>query len=337
MKITLKDVAKKAGVAKSTVSFVLNDKEYVSEKTRKKVLLAIKELNYHPNENARNLSRKQTISKKTNNIAFVTCNFAFNSTGPYYGKILTGVYEQVKRQKYRLTFANAKNNDNELPEGIEKNSIEGVILAGRPSKSFLKKITDSNIPFVLASFAFSDLHCNEVRADNIKGTIEGVTHLYNLGHRDIVYIAGDMNHPDTIEKLQGYKIAMQEFSLNFKDKIIISTYTPEGGKAGLNELQKRNIKYSAIVTGNDGIALGVYERAAELGIKIPDDISVIGFDGIEIGAYITPPLSTIAVDLESIGSMAVRHLLSIIEHKQNPVTIRVSTNLLIRKSVIKIS
>lgn len=335
MSPTLKDVAEKAGVAKSTVSFVLNNKPYVTDKTKQKVLDAISVLNYQPNEIARKLGNREFNSEKTGCIGFISCGIPISPTHTYYGNILNGISRQVQEIGYRLLYASTPKSESFYPNGINRNHVDGMILTGRPTREFVEQLIRDDLPFVLADFRLSDLDCNIVCPDNINGIQKAVKYLYKLGHRKIVYISGDMGHSATLEKLNGFKIAMDEFSLSYKNRTVIKEFSPQGGIDGYKEFVDKKISFTAVVSANDSIATGVYKAAAEAGLRIPEDISVTGYDNVELAEHLEPGLTTVAVDLEEIGKKAVERLFTIIDRKEDPLAIRVMTKLCIRDSCCK--
>ncbi|OGV51152.1 MAG: hypothetical protein A2017_17855 [Lentisphaerae bacterium GWF2_44_16] len=338
MGVTLKDVAEKAGVSKSTVSFVLNKKPYVSQKLRQHVMDVIEELDYHPNELASKLGKRQFENTSTQSICFISCgiDLADISRNPYYSEILTGATMAAQANDYRMIYMHTERGRSEFPAGVDKSNTDGIIFTCRPSLEYIKYAMKREIPFVLADFDFPEIECDSVMPDNFKGIFETVGYLYKLGHKNIAFACGDLEHPDSVEKLRGYKMAMQEFGLSHESKIIISTYSPEAGKRAIEELYKRKTSFTALIAGSDQIAVGIYDKAFAMGLKIPDDLSVTGFDDIEISRYMKPALSTVYVDLKGIGKKAVERLFQVIEKRDTYSKVKVMTKFIARESCKKL-
>lgn len=332
MKVTIKDVAKAAGVSITTVSRIINKVEgFTNEETKNRVLKVIKELNYKPNSLARSL-----VTKRTNTIGLILPDI----TNPFFPTIAKSIEKRLNLRGYSLILCNSyddKENEENYLRILRDKCVDGIIASSAYIDDHNEVIEDYNLPIV-----FIDRKCNEdikygVFAENIKGAYLATEHLIKLGHRRIGCVIGENGINTTAERLDGYIQALQDNNISVDEDIIKSSqYSISGGyEAGKELLEKSDI--TAIFAQDDLIACGVYKVAKEKKIRIPKDLSVVGFDDIDMVELLEPPLTTIRQNTKDMGNLAVDMLMKLLDNKElesNIVTI--PTNLVLRKSTKKL-
>ncbi|NOY78930.1 MAG: LacI family transcriptional regulator [Calditrichaeota bacterium] len=316
MNITIKEVAERAGVSQSTVSLVLNHKKSVRESTRKKVLQVIEEMDFHPQRSARTLA-----SKRTGNIGFVISDIHFTRAEPFYTRIFLGCEFEARHFDYYilLTSVGEAFSRKNLPRFLKEGNVDGVIAAGSMNDKWLYEMRKMGIPVVLIDYYPPRLKWPCVLIDNIEGGREAVRYLLELGHEKIAFIGGSAFHPSIQGRYQGYLMAMEEHGLNGQEWVVrdeIETRVEDGYNATKKLLMKKE-RPTALFAANDAMATGALKAIREKGLKVPDDISVIGFDNIEVTNHTDPPLTTMSVRMEEMGAKAVNMIHDIIDQKKS--------------------
>ncbi|HCQ89366.1 MAG TPA: LacI family transcriptional regulator [Clostridium sp.] len=327
MKVTIKDVAKKANVSITTVSRVINKIEgYTNEETKKRILKVIEELDYKPNALARSL-----VTKRTKTIGLILPDIS----NPFFPSIAKSVEDLVNELGYNLILCNSYDDTEKEANYInvlKENCVDGILLNSKQTKDKYDIYKD-DVPMVFIDRKPEVEIKYGVFVDNYKGAYNATKHLIDLGHRSIACITGPKNINTTIERLRGYKDALIDNHIECDETIIKSNdYAIEGGYEAAKDLIK-NHNITAIFTHDDLMACGVYKAAKELSYKIPDDISVVGFDDITLVEFLDPPLTTIKQPTEDIGKVSVEILMDLIENnKIQGKIISLDTELIIRES-----
>jgi LacI family transcriptional regulator len=336
MRSTIKDVAKDAGVSIATVSLVIHNNERISKETKKKVLRSIKNLKYFPTKSARDLA-----SQKTGNIGFILTDDHFLKTEPFYTRIFLGSEFEAREGEYYILLTTAKSEYREtdpLPRFILEKNVDGIIVAGKIPNSLLKKIIDSNLPLVFVDFVPAVNDYPLVLIDNIQGGIKATEYLINLGHMKVGFLAGDISHPSIKDRLSGYKTALEQSGIII-DRDLIITDSPypdrQNGYNSAKKLFKNRKNITGIFACNDAMAIGAMQFLKDAGYKIPEDVSIIGFDDVEADLMIDPPLTTIRVPKIEMGAEALRIMVQTLKQKKLiPKKILVPVELIIRKSTM---
>ncbi len=337
MNYTIRDVAQRAGVSQSTVSLVINDRANVSPDTRRRVLDAVDVLEYHPRHSARHLALA-----KGGSIGFVLTEQFFRVSEPFYTKILLGAEFEAAKQGFYTLLSRAKEPfeyPKDIPRFLLDRSVDGLIVAGRAPKRLLKFIKEKKIPCVLVDFKLPSYSTNHVLIDNLSGSREAMNHLISLGHQRIGFVAGSSTHPSIQERYEGYRQVMYENygdSISDIDKL---TYldeeeaSPQIGREGALELLMLTDPPTAIFACNDATAVGCYKAAKELGLSVPDDLAIMGFDDVDASTHLEPDLSTVHIYKAEMGKEAVRSLVDCLENPDQPLKTKIiSTKLMIRGS-----
>lgn len=328
---TIDDVSKRAGVSRSTVSRVVADNGYVSEEKRRAIQEAIAELGYRPNTIARALR-----SNRSNVIGAVVVDIGT----PYFANIIFGVQRAIRPAgKSLMVSSGYADQDQEARAIIEMvdRSCDGIVLyLERPMRSDVVEIVrKAKIPVVSIGHNHCPLSGGHVGLDNFEGARTAMGHLLEQGHRDIVYLSGDPKIGDAIDRLSGVEAALAEFGMTLDDIEVQAGLFHEnfGHQAGRELLQRRR-DFTAVFAGADVIAAGLYLALAEAGLRVPDDISVMGFDDGYHAKFMSPPLTTIRQEPDALGEQAADQLLGLLaEPRSGPLQSLVGTSLVVRSSV----
>jgi LacI family transcriptional regulator len=327
--VTIKDVAAAAGVSYATVSRVLNGYDHVSPEKRARVLEAAEQLGYVANLQARSLAGGRT------GVIGVLLPGLDNQ---YMALVAQGIDEAVSTAGYELMLHTAHRNRTDASmvlAALTRGLTDGLLLLVHlPPLEYLEKLHAQHFPYVVVDHAGFDAFSSTVTAMNWQGGYDATRHLIELGHRRIAHVAGTPDISSAAERLAAYKQALADCGLPF-DPALVQTGEFErlGGFQAAARLLALDEPPTAIFAANDLSALGVYDAARERGLRIPDDLSVIGFDDILSAAFVHPRLTTIRQPLVEIGQAAARLLLQRIEDPQRPRdTLVLPTELVIRDS-----
>ncbi len=328
---TMKDVAKHAGVSISTVSHVINKTRYVEPETREKVYQAIKTLGYRPNILASSLRKRVT-----NTIGLIISNI----TNLFYPEVVRGVEDLLAKYNYNLILCNSDEDVEKEKNYIEvlfSRRVDGLIIT--PSKSSetrenLDLFREKNIPIVLVDRKIEGLEEDVVLADNIEGTYEAISYLVSLGHKRIGIITGPLDTTTGCERLEGYLKALEDKGIKKDDNLIYEgDFKEEGGYKGVEALLNINNPPTAIFTSNNLMALGALKKITELGLKIPQDLSLISFDDMDWFPYFSPPLTAVYQPAYELGETAVKLLFERLKRgRKKRKEVRLPTKLIIRES-----
>ncbi|MEK3723881.1 LacI family DNA-binding transcriptional regulator [Paenibacillus sp. FSL H8-0034] len=338
-KITIKEVSIRAGVSISAVSMVINQKKGIGEETRQRVLKAIEDLNYTPNRFAQGL-----ITNKTNMINVVIAANEYNDLiNPFFIEIINQVSFHLQATPYKLLLNVIRQKDEEAyyRSELEQPSADGYLICGSRLESdfFVPYMREQELPLLIINRQLVPEPLSSVSPDNFKGSYLITRHLIDLGHKDIAFI-GKMNKVNAPElREQGYCYAMKESGLTVREEwIMASSYDQKSGYDGFLQLWKRCLAEgkcpSAVVAGNDSTALGVIEAARELGLRIPEDLSLTGFDGIPNLHLLDPPLTTIQIDFKDMGLKIVEKITKMLNGLTQPEQILVGVQVKERRSAL---
>jgi LacI family transcriptional regulator len=319
-KPTIRDVAKKAGMSLSTVSLVLNNKGYVSETNKQKILRIIKDLDYHPQRSARGLA-----SQLSGNIGFILTEDHFSQSEPFYTRIFLGTEFEARKHNYYILLTTVGKNVKEtpdIPRFLLEHNVDGVIIAGKIGSSWIEYIKNKNIPILLVDFAAPRV--SNIAIDNRAGAELVVRHFLKGGHTKIGFIGGDLQHPSIHERFSQYRTVMQDEGLGPIEQwsaIEQPQTTQEDGYEAAKKLFGGNTERpTAVFAANDAMAIGCMKYVKEHGLKIPDDVAIAGFDNVEAGLHVEPRLTTVNVHREEMGSLAVRRIVEMVKEKSGVVT-----------------
>jgi len=327
--VTIKDVAKEAGVSLSTVSFALSNPERVAAQTRKHVLRIARELGY---------SRiKKT--KQTGNIGLIADDYHNLIFGEFYNWVAFGILEELKNRNINVLIDSTGNDPECFPKMIIKNKVDGVLFLGKSSRDLIFIAQQKGIPLVLVGHPIPDLELPTVVPDGRSGALQAINHLIELGHQKIAIITGEPKFdPITAERLEGYRFALNKAGLKEDEKYIAEADygKPETAIEATNKLLNLADPPTAIFCTSDSLAYRSYEAIKAKGLKIPGDVSIVGFDEITAPAYAQlpkPELTTIQVDRQQMGKSSVEILFDIIQNpKQTTYRYTLPVKLVVKES-----
>ncbi|MDP9914014.1 LacI family transcriptional regulator [Variovorax boronicumulans] len=305
---TIKDVALQAGVSVTTVSHVVNDTRHVSAKVRERVELAIRELGYVPNAMARSLK-----SNTTSTLGMLIPN----SSNPYFAEIVRIVEDRCFGAGYTLVLCNTDDEPRRQSvylQVLAERRIDGLIVVSTGADeddSLATQLRGLRIPTVLVDREIADPACDLVETAHMQGGLLAVRHLLSLGHKRIACIGGPLGVTSSEQRIEGWRMALAETGSppNADALLWRGGFTSQGGYEAMHAILRTEQKPSAVFVCNDLMAIGALRAAHESGVRVPDELSIVGFDDIELSAYTSPPLTTVAQPKERIGALAVDMLL----------------------------
>lgn len=321
--ITIKDVAKHAGVSITTVSYALNNKGKISASTRKRVKASAEALNYHPNAYARILKKR-----KSHTIGVFIGNFG----GSFYEEILEGIHDAVRITDYELIVCPGSQRIGMI---LNQRQVDGAIIFDwRITDDALIKLAASNFPIIVLDRNLTGDYLCPLLVDNKKGTREVFYHLYNQGVRRMIYVAGSLASFDNTERMSAF---LEEAA---KNHLTIPVYQGDfqeetGYQIGRSIIESLCLP-EAVFCANDQMAIGFIRAMKEKNLKAPDDIAIVGFDDIVIARYMQPTLSTVTSSRFHWGTSAASLLINFLNNGAAFQPIRISTQLIERESSVKV-
>jgi LacI family transcriptional regulator len=335
---TIKDVAKKAGVSITTVSFVLNNRADVaiSDEVKRRVIKVARELDYHPSAMAAGLA-----GKRTRNLGVLFYQEDKIISNQFYSFVIEGIVKETVDKGFNLLFSymeSAYEGYQNLPKIVREKNVDGVLLMGRTDAKMVADIKDRRIP-VVAIDNFPLLKgIDTIQTDNKQGGILAVEHLIQLGHKNIGLLTIAGGRPSIDERLEGWKAAHFKNNLKLNEDFLFQseTFNFQGGYEKAKEVLRRNKRITALFCVNDEMAAGVLRASREVGRQVPRDLSVVGFDNITMSNYTDPALTTVSAAKEYMGKLAVTRLLEMIVNKDTPARRQeVPVELIVRQSTAK--
>ncbi|MHB1443495.1 MAG: LacI family DNA-binding transcriptional regulator [Candidatus Humimicrobiaceae bacterium] len=330
MKPTMKDVAKRAGVSMMTVSRVVNKNSSISEKIRKNVLNAIKELNYKPNKLARSL-----VTKKSEFITVVVPDIS----NPFFSEMVKGIEEIARTKGYNILLGGTdgrKEIENEYINSAVNRMSDGIILiAPRIEDKMIYELNDY-LPLVVIDRPLDRSDVLQISIDDFKGAILAMEYLIDLNHKNIGFLSGTTDILAGLQREQGYINALEKQKKPIDFKLILNgDWSFKSGRNAFKNFYNNDPRPTAIFAANDLMAFGLIQGAKEMNVKIPEDLSVVGFDDIAMSALINPSLTTVKQPISEMGRKAVELLLN--KLRKGPyINIHLECKLIIRESTRKI-
>lgn len=323
---TLSQVAKLARVSPSTVSRILNGTAKVSEDKMSKVHKAIAELNFLPDPVARSLAGGRAMS-----IGVLT-QFI---DSPFYGEALRGIENVLLKQGYAPLFVSGHWNEQEENARIQslmQRKVDGIIvLTGKLSDATLVQLSKS-LPVVVTGRRLVKPNVFSIDFDNFEGARLAVRHLHALGHQRIAYISGPLNHADAEQRLNGYRAELKTLKITADDRLICdSDFSETGGFRAMQHLIQSGVDFSAVIAANDQMAYGARLALHRAGLRVPDDVSLVGFDDLPHSAFTLPPLTSVRQSVYEIGSSAAQAMVDLLAKKAPPTKL-IAAEIIVRES-----
>ena len=323
---TIEDVAKQAGVSITTVSRALNGHPYVSEKTKKLIFSTMEEMNYTPN-----IIAQQLRGKKTRLIGVIISRV----TNPFFAYLVDAIERRASVEGYQVVILQTlEDPDRELNflKLLDAKQIDGLIMTNTENNyKTLKKYIELNQLVVCNRYMYDD-EMPIIRIDEQKAAYEGVSHLLERGYRKIGYCTGfEIDQYDN--RLMGYKQALKEYDIPFNEELVFTNVLSiNNGKELIRGIENLEIKPDAIFANGDEVGAGIISQANEQGIKIPNELAVMGFDDQPLASLVSPRMTTIHQPIDELGTYTAQLLIAKLEKKDEPTPVIFETEVIIRES-----
>ncbi|CAH8238247.1 substrate-binding domain-containing protein [Vibrio aestuarianus] len=328
---TMKDIARLAGVSTSTVSHVINKSRFVSEDIAERVNKAAQDLNYAPSALARSLKMNRT---RTIGMLVTT------STNPFFGEVVKGVERSCYHKGYNLILCNTEGDNERMKASINtllQKRVDGLLLMCSTLEGERIEVFDRypDIPVVVMDWGPMLFASDKIQDNSLSGGYIATNYLIECGHKEIGCITGPLIRHQAQMRYEGYKRAVLEAGLEINPQWIVeSDFECEGGYEAFNRMLEKGPLPSSIFVSNDMMAMGVLNAAHEKGIRIPEDVSIMGYDDIHIARFMSPALTTVHQPKYRLGKVAVETLLKKLEKETlEPQVVQLDPTLVVRKSV----
>lgn len=329
--VTIKDIAKSAGVSTATVSMILNKKDQnISQPTRDKVLKIAKDFNYIPNSMARSL-----VTSRTKILGLILPDIV----NPFFPEIARGAEDKAREAGYSIIICNTDDNidqENKYIHMLSEKMVDGIILTHSANRhNEMSGLETCRMPIILIDRDYDSPNIlGKVLVDNSKASSDAVNYLVQKGYKKIAYIAGPLDTGTARDRLEGYKKALMGNNIKYNESLVRSgEYKAKWGYEAAENLLNSGLDFQAIFCGNDAIAIGAMKKLREVGISIPGNIAVMGFDDIYIASMVDPELTTIKQPNYSMGYEAVKMMIDSLEGKKiENKNLILETELIVRKS-----
>jgi LacI family transcriptional regulator len=329
-KLTLREIAKMAKVSHTTVSRVLNNDQRVREETKNRILNLVNKLGYKPDARAR-----QLVLRRSNLIGLVVPDIS----NPFYAELARGIEDKAHQENYNVIFCSTDNKPERMETYVHLMidvGIDGFIFtSARLREPLIKKLIAEQLPLVLVNRKLNGEAFNYVVLNNVKGAYEVTKHLIDLGYRKIAIIDGPSNVSTGFDRLRGYQRALKDHHIPINTNYIIhGPFARVTGYKGARCLLEMENRPEAIFGGSDYIAMGVIDAVQEMGLRVPEDIGLVGFDDTEFASNQRIRLTTVSQNKYEMGNLGVQILIDLIERKNTNYTHKVilEPELVIRES-----
>jgi len=328
--VSIKDIARAAGVSHSTVSRALRDSPLVKEETKARIRRLAEELGYSPSAIARGL-----VTRRTGTIGLVITTIS----DPFASEIVRGIEETALDRGYSVILCNSNTDpQRELAavQMLREKRVDAIIVgASRMGELYMPYLKSLHIPIVLAHCEHSGTYAFSVTTDDLQGGAAATEYLISLGHRRIAYITGPATALSSQRRQEGYLRALAAHNLPTEANLITpGTGRAEGGQEGARRLLSLSPLPTAIFCYNDMTAIGALAEIKRHGLRVPEDISLVGFDDILFAAYVDPPLTTMRQQRYTMGKLALNMALDLIEGHKPVRSVVLPAQLVIRDSCI---
>jgi LacI family transcriptional regulator len=326
---TIKDVAREANVSVATVSRVFNDSGPVSDETRQRIRDVAQRLRYFPHGGARSL-----ITSRTSTLGVLLPDLH----GEFFSEVIRGMDQAAQRRGYHILVSSSHDDKQEIEAALRamRGRVDGLIaMSPHLDAASLVANVAPTLPVVLLNCAVTGDTYDALTIENRRGAQAMVRHLLGLGHRRIAIIAGAAGNFDAAERLRGYRRAMREAGLAVpNDWELPGDFTEASGYRAVDALRALDPRPTALFAANDSMAIGAMSGLREVGLRVPEDVAVAGFDDVPLARYMSPPLTSVHVGIAELGARAVETLLHAVDNKNEHTRrhYRLPTTLVIRQS-----
>lgn len=328
---TVKDVAERAGVSPSTVSRVIANHPRISEATKQRVRSVMRELNYYPNAIARSLvrQRSQTIGVALSRSAEAAL------ANPFFPEVLRGIGSVAQQARYTIMLTTATTYEQEHAQCMEllrQRRVDGLILlTSRRDDPLVRELQQESYPFVVVG-RVPDNTVRCVNNDNVAASYEAATHLIQLGHEHIGFLGGPADFIVSGDRLAGYKKALEDAGLVYRSELVQETdFSYQQGLTTSRSLLRTG-DVTAILAIDDMLALGALAAAAEAGLRVPDEVSIVGFNDTPVCPHVAPALTSVSIPIFEMGAEAARILCSVLAGEMSVESVLLPARLVVRLS-----
>ena len=339
--ITIKDIAKHCGVSVSTVSRALNDNSEINAETKAMIMQVVEETGFVPNNSARNLKRTDT-----NNIAVLVKGI----TNPFFSSMIKIMEKEIYKKNFSFVLHHVDETEDEVDVALElvkEKRLKGIVFLGGHFFHSEEKFKQISVPFVFSTVGakpedMDDVIYSNIAVDDRIASKKMVSYLIDLGHKDIAVITPEMGERTIgYQRLQGYREALSENEIEFNEELVcdvnpdMDLYSMENGFITTKKLIDAGKRFTAIFAMSDSLAIGACRALKDAGYRIPEDVSVAGYDGIEWGDYYVPRLTTLKQPVEEMAVKTIHLLFNIIEGKSKHMHIDFEGEIQIKESTSK--
>jgi len=327
--VTIKDIAKLAGVSVNTVSRALNNKPDVSEETKKRIIDIANELGYVKNFTASSLKQKESR---------IVGVVLADSSNPFYAEVLKGIEAAARKYGYQIILCNTEREykiEEEMIKILIGRRVDGLIIGPVQTRNDdIKMLKNMNFPTVILGRHFEDIEIDEIYNNEIKGGYLATKHLIARGRKRIIMLNGFLEKSPARMRLEGYRKALEDSNIPFDENMVfIGDIDFLDGYRRINDIINKGVNFDAIFCYNDIMALGVIKALQEKRYKIPRDVSIVGYDDILYSELVNPPLTTIKIKKYELGFEAFRLLVNRLRGRRKKVKkVVLDVELVIRKS-----
>lgn len=330
---TMKDIARIAQVSTSTVSHVINGTRFVSDEMREKIMAVVRELNYQPSALARSFKLK-----KTQTIGMLVTA----SNNPFFAEVVAAVEGYCAENDYNLILANTNGDSQRLQSSLQmliQKQVDGLLLMSTETHLAEQLSLEISIPAVVMDWWPTALSADKILEDSELGGYLATQYLLEQGHRKIGIITGNLQKPLALNRLNGYKKALSEAQVPLNPHWIVESHFDfEGGIIGMEKLLQQKERPTAVFACSDTIAVGAYQTLWKHQLSVPKDMSIIGYDNIDLAQYLAPPLTTVHQPKIELGKLAVETLLERIKNPEKTNrTLILKPEVISRSSVARLS
>ena len=338
--LTIKDVARICGVGVSTVSRAINNHPDINPETKQKVMEIIREQGYIPNNSARNLKRTDARS-----IAVLVKGM----TNPVFSNMIKVIEAEIKRKKYAMVLNHVNHNEDEVDVALElvkEKRVRGIIFLGGYFDQREEKLKKLQVPFILSTVGrapenVTNMQCSFLTVDDEKESYKMISHLIESGHKRIAILCVEMEEKSIgYRRLLGYRKALKDHGIAEDEKLIrrmneeYEAYSYENGYEVMRELLQEHQDFTAIFVISDIMAMGACRAITDAGKRVPEDIAVAGFDGIEAGDYFIPRITTIRQPVEEIAQTTIELMFEILEGEKKHLQQVFEGELMVKESTV---
>jgi DNA-binding LacI/PurR family transcriptional regulator len=311
-RVTIQDVARRAGVSYQTVSRVLNRRPDVAPDTRQRVQQVIAELGYQPSAIARSL-----VSNRTRTLGLITADFS----DYFFTQVIVGAEAEARRHGYYFMLGSTERNPADEPEYLRlltERQVDGILFA-RPSTEddnrHIVQLIHRGVPLVTTNYYVPGESLTVVDVDNVAGGRTATECLLSQGHRRIAMITGPARWKSVDQRSEGYRCALEAAGVPFDPALLEQgDWSLASGYEAMRRLLARKVPFTALFAHNDQMAIGAMKALREVGLRIPHDVAIVGYDDIPVAAYCDPPLTTMRQPMQQVGEVATRLLIEQIEN-----------------------